>query len=39
MSGNGLAILALFVFLLYLIATNRLQPLIEALGFNRKSGL
>lgn len=35
MSGNGLAVLALFVFILYLVATHRLQPLLEAAGLNR----
>lgn len=35
MSGNGLALLAVFVLLLYLIATNRLHPLLVAMGFDR----
>lgn len=35
MNGNGLAVLSIFVLLLYLIATNRLEPLIVALGLNR----
>lgn len=35
MRGNGLAVLAVFVLLLYLVATNRLQPLLEAMGLNR----
>ncbi len=35
MRGNGLAVLAIFVLLVYLIATNRMTPLLEALGLNR----
>lgn len=33
MNGNGLAVLAIFVLLLYLVATNRLEPLLQAMGF------
>ena len=35
MNGNGLAVLAIFVLLLYLVATNRLEPLLVAMGLNR----
>lgn len=35
MGGNGLAVLAVIVLLLYLVATNRLTPLIQAMGLDR----
>lgn len=38
MSGNGLAVLAIFVLLMYLIATNRLVPLLQATGLDRSTG-